>query len=89
MGQLDLKQLGWNYDEMLQSTPRYITYYKCRIHGVQATTFNIAVSNGQSELVFKRDYCKQCMDRFFQQFLDPMVQATPEEVEEWRKEKSS
>lgn len=76
--------------ESFNSTPKhYVTYYKCRLHGVQATHFGIASSNHKAELVFKRAYCNICLDRFFQQFLDPMVQATDEEVDEWRAGKSS
>lgn len=47
-------------------------FWSCRIHGKTRATLQISFWNEQGELVFKRNYCIQCYDRFLQNNLEPL-----------------
>jgi hypothetical protein len=72
MPQLDLS--AWGYPS---SSPKR---YKCRVHGVVNNSVRIEVHNVDYELVFDRRYCSICLDKWFQQNLEPMVEVDKKDI---------
>jgi len=68
----------WGYP-----TDSSITYFKCRLHGIVVAMMRLEIRNKNYEMVSNRRYCLQCFDHLLQQHLDPLVEASPEDVQQW------
>jgi hypothetical protein len=57
--------------EWTPPTPQ-VPKWRCRVHEVIETTYQITIRNKEGEVVVQNNYCLQCYELFIRQHLDPL-----------------